>query len=72
MQSGFLVLLVVYWFQIGCYPPLGCTRKQRVSTYASIWPELPFFFFLKKVTQPLIFPFFLKIMIHKLIGIRDL
>ena len=34
-QFDFLALLVGCWFQIGC-PPLGCARKQRVSTYASI------------------------------------
>ena len=25
-----------YWFLIGCYPPFGCARKWRVSTYTSI------------------------------------
>ena len=31
MQFDFLALLLVY-----CYPPIGCARKWRVSTYASI------------------------------------
>ena len=46
MQFHFLVLLIVYWFQISCYPPFGCARKWRVSTYTSILAgTLPLFCF---------------------------
>ena len=40
-SSGYFLFLI-------CCPSFRCARRQSVSTYASFWPEVPFFFLLMR------------------------